>query len=127
DVMPHAGTSPEIVELLRQFAGRIGQIPIVCRQPGEGYIFNTMLRSWLLTAITLADSGMASFEDIDRSWMGVMLAPVGPFGILDHIGLDTVSDILGFWGMVLRDPQAKKAAAFLKPYLDAGRLGVKSD
>lgn len=126
DVMPHDGTSPEIVELLKQFSGRIGQIPIVCRHQGEGYVFNTMLRTWLLTAITLADSGITSFEDVDRSWMGVMLSKVGPFGILDNIGLDTVCDILHFWGMILRDPQAKKASAFLKPYVEAKRLGIKT-
>ena len=126
DIMPHDGTDPAIVELLKQFSGRIGQIPIVCRHQGEGYVFNMMLRTWLLTAITLADSGITSFEDIDRSWMGVMLSKVGPFGILDNIGLDTVCDILHFWGMILRDPQAKKASEFLKPYVEAKRLGIKT-
>jgi 3-hydroxyacyl-CoA dehydrogenase len=126
DVMPHDGTDPAVVETLRQFAVRIGQIPIVCRQQGEGFIFNSMLRYWLLQAITLADSGICTFEDIDRSWMGVMQSKVGPFGILDNIGLDTVSDILNFWSVMLRDEKAKRAAAFLKPFVEQGRLGIKS-
>jgi 3-hydroxybutyryl-CoA dehydrogenase len=126
DVMPHSGTSKETVELLYAFAKRIGQIPIVCKKESHGYVFNAMLNAVNRAALTLAANGVASVEDIDRAWMGVRKTPVGPFGILDHVGLQTVWDITKHWAEELRDPQLQANADFLKKYIDQGRLGVKS-
>ena len=126
DVMPHSGTSKETVELLYAFAERIGQIPVLCKKESHGYVFNAMLNAVNRAALTLAANGVASVEDIDRAWMGVMKMPVGPFGILDHVGLQTVWDIAQHWAEELRDPQLQANADFLKRYIDQGRLGVKS-
>jgi 3-hydroxybutyryl-CoA dehydrogenase len=126
DVMPHLGTSKETVELLYAFAKRIGQIPILCKKESHGYVFNAMLNAVNRAALTLAANGVVSVEDIDRAWMGVMKMPVGPFGILDHVGLQTVWDITKHWAEELRDPQLQANADFLKGYIDQGRLGVKS-
>ena len=49
-------------------------------------------------AITLAQQGVASIEDIDRAWMHVTKAPVGPLGALDAVGLDTVWTITDYCG-----------------------------
>ncbi len=126
DIMPHPGTSEEIVELLYAFARRIGQIPIICRKENPGYIFNTMLGALNTAAVSLAANGIASIEDIDRAWMGVMKMPVGPFGILDEVGLDTVWHIVNNFANIQGDPQLLKNANFLKNYVDRGDLGVKS-
>ena len=126
DVMPHLGTSKETVELLYAFAKRIGQIPILCKKESHGYVFNAMLNAVNRAALTLAANGVVSVEDIDRAWMGVMKMPVGPFGILDHVGLQTAWDITRHWAEELRDPQLQANADFLKRYVDQGRLGVKS-
>jgi 3-hydroxybutyryl-CoA dehydrogenase len=126
DIMPHPGTAPATIELLAAFAERIDQIPIVCHKENHGYVFNSMLRSFLMTAIALASDGVADVEDIDRAWMGVMKTPIGPFGILDRIGLDTVYDIVQYWTLVSKDPQHAKSREFIKRLLDAGQLGLKS-
>ncbi|WP_461833957.1 3-hydroxyacyl-CoA dehydrogenase family protein [Desulfothermus sp.] len=57
---------------------------------------------------------MATIEDIDKAWMGVMNSPMGPFTIMDSIGLDTVWKITDYWAKKTNDPQAKKNALFLK-------------
>ncbi|MEI7990409.1 MAG: 3-hydroxyacyl-CoA dehydrogenase [Chloroflexota bacterium] len=126
DVMPHAGTNAETVELLIAFAKRIGQIPIVSKKENYGYVFNAMYNALNREAITLAANGIASVEDIDRAWMGVMKMPLGPFGMLDGVGLDTAWHITQYWANTLNDPQLKINADFLKTYVDQGFVGIKN-
>lgn len=126
DVMPHPGTSPEVVDLLVAFARRIGQIPIFCKKENYGYVFNAMFNDLNTAAVSLAANGIASIEDVDRAWMGVMKMPLGPFGWLDSIGLDTVWHIVTYWAEALNNEQLRKNAAFFKEYIDKGYLGTKS-
>ena len=126
EVMPHRGTAPEVTHLVVAFARRIGQVPIELRQEHNGYVFNSMYSALNSAAITLAQQGVASIEDIDRSWMHITKAPVGPLGALDAVGLDTVWTITDYWARQLGDQQLRANAAFLKEYVDRGDLGVKS-
>jgi 3-hydroxybutyryl-CoA dehydrogenase len=122
DIMPHPGTSAQTVELVKVFAERIGQIAIVLHKEHPGYVFNNMLSTWFSTALNLAANGVASPEDIDRAWMGVMRVHVGPFGVMDQVGLKTVWTILDFWAKELNDQQATANANFVKQYVDKGHL-----
>lgn len=126
DVMPHPGTSQETVELVHAFAESIGQIVIMLHRENNGYVFNTMLSSLFFSALTLASRNVTSIEDIDRSWMGVMHTPIGPFGIMDQVGLSTVYTITDYWAKKAGDPQSKANAEFLKGYVDKGYLGFKT-
>ena len=126
DVMPHPGTSKETVGLLCAFAERIGQIPIVLRKESPGYVFNAMLNALLGSALTLAVNGIASVEEIDRAWMGVTKMIVGPFGILDTVGLDLAWKITESGARFTGDKQLQAHADFLKQYIAKGWLGVKS-
>jgi 3-hydroxybutyryl-CoA dehydrogenase len=126
DIMPHPGTSAETLDLLEAFAHRIGQIPIRLAKESSGYVLNAMLNAMLRAATSLAAKQVTSFENVDRAWMGVMKTPVGPFGILDQVGLETAYDINQYWARVLNDPELQANADFLKSYVDQGRLGVKT-
>ncbi len=126
DVMGHPGTAPEIVDLLVAFARRIGQVPIVVRQESSGYVFNAMLSALNDAALKLAASGVAEVADVDRAWMGVMKTPIGPFGIMDLVGLETIWKIIDFWATTLSDAQLRANADFVRGYLDNGRLGRKN-
>jgi 3-hydroxybutyryl-CoA dehydrogenase len=126
DIMPHPGTSPETVALLEAFARRIGQIPIMLQKESHQYVFNAMLGALNTAAIKLVVDGVASVEDVDRAWMGVMKTPVGPFGILDMVGLETVWHITQYWAMATKDPQLQANADFVKQYVDKEWLGVKT-
>ena len=126
DVMPHPGTAPEVTHLVLAFARCIGQVPIELRQEHNGYVFNSMYGALNTAAIALAQQGVASIEDIDRSWMHITKAPVGPLGALDAVGLDTVWTITDYWARQLGDEQLRANAAFLKEYVDRGDLGVKA-
>lgn len=126
DVMPHRGTDEKVVALVQAFAKRMGLAPIMMKRESSGYIFNAMFGALLLSAQTLAANQVASFEDIDRAWMGVMKMPIGPFGLMDNVGLDTVWKITDYWGRRSGDKQQLRCAALLKEYVDRGDLGQKS-
>lgn len=126
DIMPHPGTSPETVALIQGFAERIGQIAILLKKENFGYVFNAMLMDLFKAAQTLAANQVAAVEDIDRAWMGVMHTMIGPFGIMDSIGIDTVWKVTDYWATQLKTQQAMTNAAFLRRYVDRGELGVKS-
>jgi 3-hydroxybutyryl-CoA dehydrogenase len=126
DVMPHAKTSAETMDVLVGFARRIGQIPIRLRKESPGYVFNAMYTVINHTAISLVANGVASHDDVDRSWIGIFKMPVGPFGMLDSVGLDTVWHITDYGARKTGDPQVKKNAAFIKAMVDRGLLGEKS-
>ncbi len=126
DIMPHPGTSPAIVDLIEAFAVRIGQMPIMLKKENFGYVFNALIMELFKSAQTLAANDVASIEDVDRAWMGVMHTPVGPFGIMDSIGIDTVWKLTDYWAKIVKDPQQIANAAFMKPYVDKGDLGEKT-
>jgi 3-hydroxybutyryl-CoA dehydrogenase len=126
DIMPHPGTSPETVEVLHAFTRRIGQIPILLQKENYQYVFNAMLGALNTAAIKLAADGVAAVEDIDRAWMGVMKTQIGPFGIMDIVGLKTVWDITQYWATVTGDAQLQANATFIKQYVDQEWLGVKN-
>jgi len=126
DLMPHPGTDPEVTELVHDFAVSIGQIVITLRREHSGYVFNSMLSSLISSALTLASGKVATVEDIDRSWMGVMHTPMGPFGIMDQIGLSTVWTVTDYWAKKTGDAQAQANADYLKQYVDRGHLGFKT-
>jgi 3-hydroxybutyryl-CoA dehydrogenase len=127
DVMPHPGTDPEVTQLVHDFAVSIGQIVIMLHRENSGYVFNTMLSSLFSSALTLASRNVAAIEDIDRAWMGVMHTAMGPFGIMDQVGLSTVWTITDYWAKKTGDAQAQANADFLKQYVDKGHLGFKTN
>lgn len=122
DIMPHPGTAAGIVPLLHDFARRIDQIPIFVKREHHAYVFNTMLNALLGSAMELAAGDVATIEDIDRAWMGVTKMPIGPFGVLDLVGIDLAYEI----ATRQTDQQAKRIIDLLREKVDQGHLGRKS-
>ncbi|MCZ2471967.1 3-hydroxyacyl-CoA dehydrogenase [Aquirufa ecclesiirivi] len=122
DIMPHPGTDAKVIEILQDFGQKLKQVPVVLKKENHGYIFNAMLLSFLGAAGKLLVNEVATIEDIDKSWMVNFHVPMGPFAILDSIGLDTA------WHVThqLPDANSKAFADLLKTYVDAGKLGEKS-
>lgn len=122
DIMPHAGTDPNFPPLLETLGRMLHQTPVHVRKESPGYIFNAMLVSLIGAAGALVTGEVASVEDVDRSWMGNFHMAMGPFGILDSIGLDTAWHVT----KTLTDNRSQRFAALLKTYVDAGNLGMKT-
>jgi 3-hydroxybutyryl-CoA dehydrogenase len=130
DVMPHPGTDPAVTQLVYDFAVSIGQIAIMLHRENNGYVFNAMLSSLCTAAMTLVTTGVASIEDVDRAWMGVTRMPIGPFGMMDQMGLKTVWAVNDYLARNttrdMKDNQVQANADFLKQYVDRGELGAKT-
>jgi 3-hydroxybutyryl-CoA dehydrogenase len=126
DVMPHPGTSAKTMETILAFCKATDQYPIELKKEQHGYVFNTLLTELLGAALNLASGEVASPKDIDRAWMGIMKTFVGPFGIMDSVGLETVHKITDYWAQKTNDPKSKGNAAYLKEFVEKGNLGVKT-
>ncbi len=127
DIMPHPGTNPETVQLLQAFAKRLGQLPLVLKKENPSYVGNVLINAMSNVAFRLFKDGVASAEDIDRAAMIVMGTRMGPFGLWDFDGLDTIWQIAQTNARISGDPEAQANADwFKKEYIDKGWLGVKS-
>lgn len=122
DIMPHPHTDPALIPILEDLGRKLNQVPVILKKENPGYIFNTMLMALIGAAGKLLTGEVASIEDIDRSWMVNFHMPMGPFGILDSIGLDTA------WHVTHKMPDRASIAfaALLKKYIDEGKLGEKT-
>jgi 3-hydroxyacyl-CoA dehydrogenase len=127
EVMGHAGTDPKIFEIVVKFAKAIGMIPIRVEKEQNGYVINSLLVPWLMAAQALVANDVARPEDVDRTWMITTKMALGPFGLLDIIGLETAYNVASHWGEVKGDEQLKKNAVYLKThFVDQNKLGVKT-
>jgi 3-hydroxybutyryl-CoA dehydrogenase len=123
EVMPHPGTSADTLAALESFVRRVGTLTITCQREQSGHVLNTLLMALNFSGLTLAERGVARPEDIDRAWMQATAAKMGPFGILDEVGIDTAWQITEVLASLSRDPQQKRNADYLKRVVDTGRTG----
>jgi 3-hydroxybutyryl-CoA dehydrogenase len=117
-------TSDETVERAFEFARSIGKEPIACRD-NSGFIVNRLLVPYLLDAIRALEEGVGSVEDIDKGMQLGCGYPMGPFTLLDFVGLDTTYYIAN---IMFEEYREKRFAPppLLKQMVQAGRLGKKS-
>jgi 3-hydroxybutyryl-CoA dehydrogenase len=93
-----------------------------------GFLVNRMAAAVLVEAAKMIEEGVATFEDIDRAWkehMGYIFLQFGPFGNIDHIGLDTITMAANYLAFVLEDERFRPPS-WLQEKVNAGNLGVKS-
>ncbi len=130
DIVPGPRTSPETMDTIRRFVQSQKQVYVELKKERERYLHNTMFGALLGTAHALAAFAGADFKEIDRSWMLNQNDTIGPFGMLDGVGLNLVMDIVV--ESVNREklpstPQIAAAlAAYLQPFLDRDDLGMKT-
>lgn len=126
EIMAHAGTSRETLTAVTEFAIEIGMVPIPLHKERSGYVVNAWVVPLLNAAQTLVTNGIASPEDIDRTFL-FNGARFGPLGMFDMIGMKTSHDVLAYWGAVDGDAQMSANAAYIKAnFLDKGFLGVQT-
>ncbi len=129
DIVGCAETDPQVIERLRRLTLRIGQQPLVLRREHPGYIFNWLLQAVLRSALELVSLDVADPVDIDRSWTAVTGMPLGPFGIMDRIGLDVIEQILSNARWVDKSATEVPIEELLKllaEHTAAGELGIKT-
>ncbi|WP_328412204.1 3-hydroxyacyl-CoA dehydrogenase [Nocardia sp. NBC_00403] len=128
EIMAHPGTAADTLTHITEFAIEIGMVPVPMHREQNGYVLNTWLVPLLNAAQTLVTNGVATPEDIDRTYMIVNRGvPRGPMGVFDVIGMKTAYDVLAYWGERNDDQQMLANAAYLKEnFLHQGKLGLQS-
>jgi len=127
EVMGHAETSPESYRKTVEFAQELQMVPLQLQKEQPGYILNSLLVPFLNAAEMLWAEGVSDPETIDKTWQLGTGAPVGPFKILDIVGLETAYNIVSL------NPESKKEgstmqkiAALLKEKIDKGEKGINA-
>lgn len=128
EIMGHGTTDPEAYETVAKFAEDIAMVPLRLKKEKDGYILNSMLVPFLLSAQGLWAEDIADFETIDKTWMLATGAPMGPFRILDVVGITTAYNILSNMPEA-SDPSTtfgKMAKRLKEEYVDTGKLGINA-
>jgi 3-hydroxybutyryl-CoA dehydrogenase len=117
-------TSDETYQAVFAFAASLGKEPITAPDR-PGFIVNRLLVPYLLDAIRAYENGLGTIEDIDKGMKLGCGYPMGPFTLLDFVGLDTTYFIANIMFEEFREP-AYAPPPLLKRMVLAGRLGRKS-
>src|SRR5918994_6288553 len=117
-------TSEATYRAVFSFAGSLGKEPITAPDR-PGFIVNRLLVPYLLDAIRSYENGLGTVEDIDKGMKLGTGYPMGPFTLLDFVGLDTTYYIANIMFDEYREP-AYAPPPLLKRMVLAGRLGRKS-
>lgn len=117
-------TSEETEQRALQFVRALGKEPIRAKD-SSGFVVNLLLIPYMLDAINALESNVASVEDIDKGMQLGAGHPMGPFTLLDFVGLDTAYKIAEIMFEEYRD-RRYAPPPLLKRMVLAGMLGKKS-
>jgi 3-hydroxybutyryl-CoA dehydrogenase len=117
-------TSEETEKLAFDFVRALGKEPIRARD-SSGFVVNLLLVPYMLDAINALESNVGSVEDIDKGMQLGAGHPMGPFTLLDFVGLDTVYKIAEIMFTEYRE-RRYAPPPLLKRMVLAGMLGKKS-
>ncbi len=124
EVIRSLTTSEQTYRALYEFARSLGKEPITAPDR-PGFIVNRLLVPYLLAAVRAYENGLGTLEDIDKGMQLGCGHPMGPFTLLDFVGLDTTYYIGNIMFEEFRE-QAYAPPPLLKRMVLAGRLGRKS-
>ena len=124
EVIRSLTTSDDTYRTVFSFAQSLGKDPITAPDK-PGFIVNRLLVPYLLDAIRSFEHGLGTVEDIDKGMKLGTGYPMGPFTLLDFVGLDTTYYIANIMFEEYREP-AYAPPPLLKRMVLAGRLGKKS-
>jgi 3-hydroxybutyryl-CoA dehydrogenase len=117
-------TGEAAFERAKGYVEAIGKTPVIAKD-APGFVVNRLLVPYLIDAIRVYESGLASKEDIDNGMKLGCGYPMGPLQLLDFVGLDTTYYIANIMFEEFREPRFAPPP-LLKRMVLAGRLGRKS-
>nr|CAB3251760.1 hydroxyacyl-coenzyme A dehydrogenase, mitochondrial-like [Phallusia mammillata] len=118
-------TSDETFNALMSWGKSLGKTTIACKDT-PGFIVNRLLVPYLMEAVRLHERGDGSKEDID---IGMKLGaghPMGPFELLDYVGLDTSKFIMDGWNELQPDNPLFQPSELLNKLVSEGKFGRKT-
>ena len=125
EIIPTLTTAAETVTRAEEFARTVlAKDPIRARDRA-GFVVNALLVPYLLSAVRMFETGVATAEDIDKGMEAGCAHPMGPLRLCDLIGLDTIVSIAESMYHEYKEP-LYAAPPLLQRMVDAGLLGRKS-
>jgi 3-hydroxybutyryl-CoA dehydrogenase len=118
-------TAEEAAARVERFARDVLGKQVVRCGDRSGFVVNALLVPYLLSAIRMAETGVATAEDIDTAIVAGLSHPMGPLRLSDLIGLDTMKLIADSMYDEYKDPHYAPPPLLLR-MVEAGQLGKKS-
>lgn len=125
EVVAHPGTSEDTVQVTTALAEAMGKQVIQLHKEIPGFVANRLLAAIRKEALQLYTDGIASFEDIDVAAKSALGHPMGPFELMDLVGIDVAYLIRMAEYEQTGDPESLPDPELKKLY-DEGRFGRKS-
>ncbi|MDX3850440.1 3-hydroxybutyryl-CoA dehydrogenase [Streptomyces sp. AK02-01A] len=125
ELIPALTTSEETVKRAEAMVTGVLGKHAIRAQDRSGFVVNALLIPYLLAAVRMFESGLASREDIDNGMELGCAHPMGPLKLSDLIGLDTVASVADSMYAEFKEP-LYAAPPLLQRMVDAGRLGRKT-
>ena len=117
-------TEDAAVQTATEFVRAVGKVPVQAKD-ATAFIVNRLLVPYLLDAVRVYEGGLASLEDIDQAMKLGCGYPMGPFTLLDLVGLDTAMYVAEVMFEEFREPRYAPPP-LLKRMVMAGHLGRKT-
>ncbi len=124
EIVTTVRSDPAVVEQARAFVERIDKLGVLCGDRA-GFIVNTLLFPYLNDAVKMLESHYATVEEIDTAMKLGCGYPMGPFELMDVVGLDVTLAIIERLRSEFRQP-SYEPAPLLRHLVEAGFLGQKA-
>jgi 3-hydroxybutyryl-CoA dehydrogenase len=124
EIIKTIATSDETLEIGKNFGKSVGKTTIIAKD-APGFIVNRLMVPQILSAIRMLEDGVATREDIDTGVTLGLNHPLGPLGLADLVGLDTLHFIANSIYDEFKDPQFA-SPILLKKMVTAGWFGRKT-
>lgn len=126
EIMGTDQTDPKVYQEVVDFARAIKMVPIEVHKEQHGYVLNAVLMPLIGAALQLWANGVSDPETIDKDWMISTNSPMGPFMILDMVGLRTPLQMEENLAQSTDQPIHQRIADKLKTMVDADHVGQES-
>jgi 3-hydroxyacyl-CoA dehydrogenase len=118
-------TSDEVFAEAKAFGEACGKVPVAAADT-PGFVVNRLLVPYLAEAIRMVERGDATPADVDTGMTLGCGYPMGPFTLLDYVGLDTTLFILEGWAKAEPNNALLQPPKLLREKVKAGKLGRKT-
>ncbi|MBW3620549.1 MAG: NAD(P)-binding domain-containing protein [Actinobacteria bacterium] len=124
EIVPTVRTEDVVLEQARAFVDKVGKVGVLCPDRA-GFIVNTLLFPYLNDAVKMLESHYATAEEIDKAMKLGAGYPMGPFQLIDIVGLDVTLAIIETLHREFKEP-SYAPAPLLVHMVSAGYLGKKA-
>lgn len=123
EVVRVSQTSQATFDQLTEFVKNLKKVPVSCKDT-PGFIVNRLLLPYMAEAVQLVERGDASVKDVDIAMKLGAGYPMGPFELMDYVGIDTVKFIIDGW--LDKGASFVKSSETINKMVEQGNLGKKS-